>query len=103
MPDRPTLEHLRLSSLELTGRSVEVTCAELVRIQHWRGEEPAQREWEVHGRTYDAGIRDGPQTISFTADDRRYRGRVVVSATQSIGSELWAFEAIGLGDLAQAG
>ena len=103
MPDRPTLEHSRLSSLELDGRPVEVTSAELVRIQHWRGEEPAQQEWEVHGRTWESGLRDGSQAIAFTAEDRRFTGRVVVSASQSIGSGLWAFDAIGLGDLTETG
>src|SRR5688572_21937486 len=99
MPDRPTLTHVRLSSLELNGRPIEITSAELVRIQHWRGEEPAQREWEVHGRTYDKGLRDGPQPIELTAAGERFRGRVVLTASESIGSELWAFEAVGLGDL----
>ena len=102
MPDRPTLKHVRLSSLELGGRPIEITSAELVRIQHWRGEEPAQEEWEVHGRTYDAAIRDGTQPIAFTAGDRTYRGRVVLNASKSIGSELWAFEAVGLGDLVES-
>jgi hypothetical protein len=101
MPDRPTLTHTRLASLELNGRPVEMTSAELVRIQHWRGDEPAQREWEVHGRTYDRGLRDGTQPISFLADGRRFTGRVILTASQSIGSELWAFEAVGLGDLVE--
>ena len=103
MPDRPTLAHVRLAALELDGRPIEITSAELVRIQHWRGEEPAQQEWEVHGRTYDPGVRDGTQSIAFSADGRQFRGRVVVSASKSIGAELWAFEAIGLGDLVETG
>ena len=102
MPDRPTLTHVRLSSLELGGRPIEITSAELVRIQHWRGEERAQEEWEVHGRTFDAGLRDGSQPIAFEASGQRFKGRVVVNASQSIGSELWAFEAVGLGDLVEA-
>jgi hypothetical protein len=103
MPDRPTLAHVRLSALELNGRPIEVTSAELVRIQHWRGEEPAQQEWEVQGRTYDAELRDGTQPIAFVAEGRRFTGRVVLSASRSIGSELWAFHAVGLGDLVDLG
>jgi hypothetical protein len=84
------------------GRPIEITSAELVRIQHWRGEEPAQQDWEVHGRTFDPGLRDGAQPIAFTANGQRYKGRVVVSASQSIGSGLWAFEAVGLGELVES-
>jgi len=102
MPDRPTMEFIRpLTDIELGGRPLEVTSAELVRIQHWRGDEPAQREWEVHGRTYDEKLRDGAQAIAFSADGKRFKGRVVVSASQSIGSKLSIFDAVGLGDLVE--
>lgn len=99
MPDRPTLEHLRLAWLELNGRRIEVTSAELVVTQYWRGDEPAQRDWEVVGRTHDDGLHEGPQSIAFEARGRRFRGRVVLSASKSLGSTLFAFNGVGLGDL----
>jgi hypothetical protein len=101
MPDRPTLEHIRLAWLELAGRRIEVSSAELVLTQYWLGDEPAQRDWEVVGRTHDGGLRDGPQSILFEAGGRRYRGRVVLSSSVSVGSTLAAFNAVGLGDLTE--
>ena len=101
MPDRPTLEHTRLSALELKGRPIEITSAELVRTQHWLGDETAQQEWEIVGRTYDATLSDGPQPVVLTVDGRRLKGRVVLTASRSIGSDLWAFNGVGLGDLVE--
>lgn len=100
MPDRPTLQHVRLSALELDGRPIEITSAELVRTQHWRGDEPAQLEWEVVGRTTDADLRDRPQSVVMTVDGRRLKGRVVLSSSRSHG--LSVFQAVGLGDLTEA-
>ncbi len=99
MPDRPTLEHIRLTSLELDGRPIEIISAELVLTQYWRGDEPAQRDWEVVGRTNDDQLHQGPQPIAFEADGRRFRGRVVLASSQSIGSPVSAFNGVGLGDL----
>lgn len=99
MPDRPTLEHIRLSSLQLDGRPIEMTSAELVLTQYWRGEEPAQRDWEVVGRTHEERLRQGPQSISFEAGGRSYRGRVVLSSSCAVGTTMAAFNAVGLGDL----
>ena len=99
MPDRPTLEHTRLTSLAFDGRPIEITSAELVVTQYWRGDEAAQRDWEVVGRTHDERLRDGPQVIEFEAGGRRYRGRAVVSSSVSVGSGLSIFNAVGLGDL----
>jgi hypothetical protein len=101
MPDRPTLEHVRLAWLELAGRRIEIVSAELTLTQHWRGDEPAQREWEVVGRTHDGDLRDGTQPIAFEAGGRRYRGRVVLTSSVSLGSTLAAFNAVGLGDLVE--
>jgi hypothetical protein len=102
MPDRPTLEHIRLAWLELAGRRIEISSAELVLTQYWLGDEPAQRDWEVVGRTHDDQLRDGPQPILFEAGGRRYRGRVVLSSSVSLGSTLAGFNAVGLGDLIEA-
>ncbi len=99
MPDRPTLEHVRLAWLELDGRRIDITSAELVLIQYWRGDEPAQREWEVVGRTHDERLHQGPQSIALEASGRRYSGRVVLSSSQSTGTTLSAFSGVGLGDL----
>ena len=101
MPDRPTLEHVRLAWLELGGRRIEITSAELTLTQHWRGEEPAQREWEVVGRTRQHDLREGEQAIAFEAGGRRYRGRVVLSSAASYDGQLVAFNAVGLGELAE--
>jgi len=100
MPDRPTLQHVRLSALELDGRPIEITSAELVRIQHWRGDEPAQLEWEVAGRTHDSDLRDRTQSIVMVVAGKRLRGRVVLTSSRSHG--LSVFQAVGLGDLAEA-
>ena len=101
MPDRPTLEHIRLSWLELNGRRIEITSAELVLTQYWRGEEPAQRDWEVVGRTVDTQLHQGPQPIAFEAGGRTFGGRVVLSSSQSIGSDVSAFNGVGLGELTE--
>jgi hypothetical protein len=99
MPDRPTLEHIRLSSLQLDDRPIEITSAELVLTQYWRGDEAAQREWEVVGRTHEERLRQGPQAISFEAGGQSYRGRVVLSSSRSVGTTISVFNAVGLGDL----
>ena len=100
MPDGPTLQHIRLSALELDGRPVDITSAELVRIQHWRGDEPAQLEWEIVGRTRDPDIRDRAQSIVMTLDGKRLAGRVVIWSSRSYG--LAVFKGVGLGDLTEA-
>lgn len=101
MPDRPTLEHLRLAWLELAGRPVEITSAELILTQYWNGDEPAQQEWEVAGRTHDERLHQGPQSVAFEAGGRRYRGRVVLSSSRSMGTSLSVFSGVGLGDLTE--
>jgi hypothetical protein len=100
MTDRPTLEHTRLTALELNGRPIEIASAELVRIQYWRGDEPAQQEWEVTGRTHDEEFRDGTQSIVIAIGDERFKGRVVLSSSRSYG--LAVFMAVGLGELVRA-
>lgn len=100
MPDRPTLQHTRLSALELNGRPIDITSAELVRIQYWRGDEPAQLEWEVAGRTHDENLRDGTQPIVIEVGGERLKGRVVLSSSRSYG--LSVFKAVGLGELVKA-
>lgn len=100
MPDRPTLQHIRLTALELDGRRIEISSAELVRTQHWRGDEPAQLEWEVVGRTTDPDLRDRTQSIVMTLEGQRLRGRVVLAHSRS--HELSVFKAVGLGDLTEA-
>jgi hypothetical protein len=102
MPDEPTREYARLAALELDGRPIEITSAELVWVQHWRGDEPAQREWELVGRTYQHDrLRDGAQAIALTADGRRLKGRVVLWSSSSRGFAV--FKGVGLGDLVEAG
>jgi hypothetical protein len=100
MPDEPTLQHVRLTNLELDGRSIEITSAELVHKQYWRGDEPAQLEWELVGRTHDPDVRDGAQSIVVTVDGRRLRSRVVVWSSRSYG--LTVFKGVGLGELVEA-
>jgi hypothetical protein len=100
MPDRPTLQHVRLTALALGGRSIEITSAELVRIQHWRGDEPAQLEWEIVGRTHDEDVRDGAQSIDMEIGEERLKGRVVLSSSRSYG--LTVFKGVGLGELVKA-
>lgn len=100
MPDRPTLQHVRITALELNGRPIEIKSAELVHIQHWNGDEPAQREWEVAGRTAVEDLHQGTQSVVMTTDGKRLQGRVVLSSSSSFG--LTAFEAVGLGDLTEA-
>jgi hypothetical protein len=100
MSDQPTLEYQRLAALELDGRPIEITSAELVRKQYWRGDEPAQLEWEVVGRTHDPDLRDQAQSIVLTVDGRRLKGRVVLWSSRSYG--LSVFKAVGLGELSQA-
>lgn len=99
MPDRPTLQHVRITALEINGRRIEIKSAELIHIQHWRGDEPAQREWEVAGRTPVQDLHQGTQSVVMTTDGKRLKGRVVLSSSSSFG--LTAFEAVGLGDLAE--
>jgi len=99
MPDRPTLQHQRISALELNGRALEIKSAELVRIQYWRGDEPAQRDWEVAGRTPVEDLHEGAQSVVLTVDGRRFKGRVVLSSSSSFG--LTKFEGAGLGELTE--
>jgi hypothetical protein len=99
VPDRPTLEHIRLSSLEIDGRPLEITSAELVWTQHWRGDAPAQLEWEVVGRTRDDLVLDGVTSLAITHGDRRFRGRGVATSSRAHG--LTVFNIVGLGDLAE--
>lgn len=100
MTDRPTLEHTRLTAVELNGRPLEITSAELVRIQYWRGDEKAQQDWEIVGRTRDEEFRDGTQSIVIAIGDERYKGRVVLTSSRSYG--LAVFKAVGLGELVRA-
>jgi hypothetical protein len=100
MPDRPTLEHRKVTALELGGRPVEITSAQLVYIQYWDGERAAQREWEVLGRTHDDGLREGVQAIVITVDGKRLKGRVVLNSSRSF--ELSVFQAVGLDELTDA-
>ncbi len=99
MPDRPTLRHVRITALELNGRPVEFASAELVEIQYWRGEEAAQRDWEIAGRSRVDDFHQGAQPVVLTADGRRFKGRVVLSSSSSFG--LTKFEASGLGELVE--
>jgi hypothetical protein len=100
MPDRPTLEHRKITELELGGRPIEITSAQLVYTQYWNGDQPAQREWEVLGRTHDDQLREGVQAIVIGADGRRLKGRVVLNSSRSY--ELSVFQAVGLGELTDA-
>jgi hypothetical protein len=97
MPDRPTLQHRRITALELNGRPIELKSAELVHIQYWRGDEAAQRDWEIGGRTPVEDLHEGPQAVVMTVDGRRYRGRVVLASSSSFG--MTKFEGAGLGEL----
>lgn len=99
MPDRPTLQHVRLTSVELNGRSIAIKSAELVYTQYWNGDEPAQREWEVVGRTEDDDLRVGAQPIVIATSDTRLKGRVVLDHSRSYG--LTVFSGVGLGDLVE--
>jgi hypothetical protein len=100
MSDEPTLEHVRLSALELRGRPIEITSAELVYKQHWRGDEPAQLEWELVGRTHDPDVQDGAQAIVVQVGGRRLKGRIVLWSSRSYG--LTVFKGVGLGELVTA-
>ena len=100
MPDDPTLRHVRPTALELDGRRIEITSAELVQKQYWRGDEPAQLEWEIVGRTHDPDVRDRAQSIVVTLDGKRLKGRVVVWSSRSYG--LTVFKGVGLGELVEA-
>lgn len=100
MPDRPTLEHRQVTALELGGRPIEITSAQLVYTQYWNGDQPAQREWEVLGRTHDDDLKEGVEAIVVTVDGRRLKGRVVMTSSRSYG--LSVFQAVGLGELTDA-
>ncbi len=100
MPDRPTLEYRQVSALELGGRPVEITSAQLVYTQYWNGEQAAQREWEVLGRTHRDDLKEGVEPIVVTVDGKRLKGRVVVTSSRSYG--LSVFSAVGLGELTDA-
>ena len=100
MPDRPTLEHRQVTALELGGRPIEITSAQLVYTQYWNGDQPAQREWEVLGRTHDDDLMEGVEAIVVTVDGRRLKGRVVMTSSRSYG--LSVFKAVGLGELTDA-
>jgi hypothetical protein len=100
MPDRPTLEHRQVTALELGGRPVEITSAQLVYTQYWNGEQAAQREWEVIGRTRQDDLKEGVEPIVLTVDGKRLKGRVVVNSSRSYG--LSVFSAVGLDELRDA-
>ena len=89
-----------MTALELGGRPIVITSAQLLYTQHWRGDEPAQREWEVHGRTRDEELREGVEPIVITVDGRRLKGRVVMTSSRSHG--LSVFQAVGLDELTDA-
>lgn len=97
MPDRPTLEHRPITALELGGQPIEITSAQLLFTQYWNGDEAAQREWEVHGRTHHDGLKEGVEPIVITVDGVRLKGRVVMTSSRSHG--LSVFQAVGLGEL----
>lgn len=88
-----------MTALEIGGDPVDITSAELCWIQHWNGDEPAQREWEVRGRTTQASVREGVREIVMTFPDRRLRGRGVVNP--SVGPGLTVIEIVGLGNLVE--
>jgi hypothetical protein len=100
MPDRPTLEHSRITAIEMGGRPVEITSAQLVYTQYWDGEQAAQREWEILGRTHEEGLKEGVESVVITVDGKRLKGRAVMSSSRSFG--LSVFSAVGLGDLTDA-
>jgi hypothetical protein len=99
MPDRPTLEHTRLSGLVVDGHSLPITSAELVRTQHWAGERAAQTDWEVVGRTREDAVLDGVVALVMTYADRTFRGRGVATSSRAHG--LTVFNIVGMGDLGE--
>jgi hypothetical protein len=99
MPDRPTREYARLTALEIGGRPIEISSAEVVWIQHWNGDEPAQREWELAGRSFDPSLPDGAQPVVLVIGARRLKGRAVLDVRRSDGYA--AFEGVGLGSLVE--
>lgn len=101
MPDQPTLTHHRLEALELRGRPIPITSAELVLIQHWNGDQPAQLEWELVGRTRSELVEGGAQAIALVRDGRRFDGRIIIWASRSFG--LTVFKGAGIGALRDAG
>jgi hypothetical protein len=100
MPDRPTLEHRQITAIEMDGRPVEITSAQLVYTQYWDGEQAAQREWEVLGRTHEEDLKEGVESIVVTVDGKRLKGRAVMQSSRSYG--LSVFSAVGLGELTDA-
>ena len=99
MPDRPTREYARMTAIEIGGSALPITSAELCWIQHWNGEEPAQREWEVAGRTKEGSMPEGVRDVVLVFPDRRLRGRGLVNA--SPGPGITVFEVVGLGPLVE--
>lgn len=100
MPDRPTLEHSRITAIEMGGRPIEITSAQLVYTQYWDGEQAAQREWEILGRTHEEGLKEGVESFVITVDGKRLKGRAVMQSSRSYG--LSVFSAVGLGELTDA-
>ena len=100
MPDRPTLEHFQVTAIEMAGRPVEITSAQLVFTQYWNGEQAAQREWEVIGRTHEEGLKEGVERLVVTVDGQRLKGRAVMTSSRSYG--LSVFSAVGLDELIDA-
>ena len=99
MPDRPTREYARMTALEIAGEPIDITSAELCWIQHWSGETPAQREWEVVGRTKETSVREGVREVVLVFPDRRLKGRGLVNP--SVGPGLTVIEIVGLGGLVE--
>jgi hypothetical protein len=88
-----------MTALEIGGEPVDITSAELCWIQHWSDETPAQREWEVAGRTKQTSVREGVREILLVFPDRRLKGRGIVNP--SVGPGLTVIEIIGLGGLVE--
>jgi hypothetical protein len=97
MPNRPTLEHRPITAIELGGQPIEITSAQLLFTQYWNGDEAAQREWEVRGRTHYDGLKEGVDAIVITVDGSRLKGRVVMTSSRSHG--LSVFQGVGLSEL----
>jgi hypothetical protein len=99
MPDGPTLEHTRLAAIEVGGRPLDIKSAELARIQYWNGDEPAQLEWEIRGRTDEDTLTDTVHPIVITIGESRFKGRGVFRTSRSYG--MTVFHIVGLDPLVE--